>query len=223
MNTGRNIIIPASLTGGTVILSVLTGLISGVSAGVVLFRALLIAAVTFIFAMAAVWVVKTYLPELLMSDGRESSSKNDSAGASSDQAGSRVNIVMDNETDNPGGAPFTGADNTGQVHELDNGDIQIAESEGNVHNSKLEETAMESVAIQGGGASVDVLPSLDNLDFGTSAAEHSEDSDEMEVETPSEPEVSLRSSHGGSGMAENSDPAEIAKAVKTVLSRDQQK
>ncbi len=221
MKAGRNIIIPASLTGGALILSVLIGLLSGVSAGVVLFRALITAAVTFVFVMGSAWAVKTYLPELLISDGSESPSKNDSDQASSDQAGSRVNIVLDDDSDNPGGASFAGQPE--QLDELEDGENQIAESDGNVHNSKLEESAMDTVTIQGGGASVDVLPSLDNLDFGSSSAGRSDDPDDMDVETPSEPEVSMRSSQRGSGMADNSDPEEIAKAVKTVLSRDQQK
>ena len=221
MKTEFNIIIPASLTGGATILSVITGMVSGVSTGVVLLRAIITAVITFLFVMASRWAVKTFLPELLTSGDNETPGQTGTTAAAAEQAGTRVNIVMDDDPEAPAGNLRMDGDLDGQVDRLDTGDNQFAEPDGNVHNSKPEESAMETVTILDGGNSVDVLPSLDNLNFGTVSGSSQEEPEDLD--NPSESEVSLSSPQGGSDLGANSDPAEIAKAVKTVLSRDQQK
>ncbi len=223
MKAGHNIVIPASLTGGAAILSVLTGLISGVSAGVVLVRALVSAVIAFLFIMTSSWVIRKFLPELLSDQAGQSSeaSRNSRDTSPSGQAGSRVNIVMDEHSDAAGNGFSRDSEMAGQMDRLDNNDNQIAESDVKVHNSKPEESDMESISIQGGAESVDVLPSLDNLDLGVGNSRSDREDSQVDDVSP-EPEVSLNSS-GASAMDGVNDPAEIAKAVKTVLSRDQQK
>jgi hypothetical protein len=98
---------------------------------------------------------------------------------------------------------------------LDSLDNKIAEETENVHNNKPEESDF-GPTVSSRGNDLDILPSLDTLELNTgSASQLSEELDSVDTDTAV--------SADKVDQAGSFDPAEIAKAVKTVLVRDQQK
>ncbi len=220
LKTGSNIAIPASLTGGATILSIITGAVSGVSPGTILIRGAATAVLSFGFIFACVWLIKTFLPELTEEVENKDSRKTDDSGKAG-ESGQNVNIVMPAEP--PGaasGIPTTREfpeeqEFSGLTNPIDQMDNKIAESDENVHNNKPEVSEINTSFLSGGNH-LDVLPSLDTLDLNTGAVSSNEEED-LTVE----PAAAAAPVGNGSFNGSN-DPEEIAKAVKTVLKRDQQ-
>ena len=137
------------------------------------------------------------------------------------ESGQNINIVMPAESPGavPGSPPFREVQGEpeigGLTHPADQMDNKIAESEENVHNNKPEVSEASTTGFSGGN-NLDVLPSLDTLDLNTGAVSSNEEEDLTEEPAAASAPVSDSSFTG------SNDPAEIAKAVKTVLKRDQQ-
>ncbi len=209
-----NVIIPASVSASAALLSGLTGFFSGVTPGVVLVRAVAAALLAGLFVFLADWLVKNYLPEL--------KSINDSGEAdSSAGSGGRVNIVMPDEMPGtagsesdsgiPGENPLVVPSESG-----DAGNNEIAESSDILHNNKPEESDLADAV----GGEVDTLPNLDSLEISLdSSSEEVGDAGQVDSVSP-EPSSASGPNIGPGG---NEDPETIAKAVKTVLARDQHK
>ena len=220
MKTNSSIAVPASLAGGATILSVITGAISGVSPGTILIRGAVTAVLSLGFIFTCTWLVKTFLPELTEED-EQKDSKGTGKSGKVEGSGQNIDIVMPAE---PPGAVYGDLSSreipgeqefSGLTHPVDQMDNKIAESDENVHNNKPEVSGLDS-AVFSGGNNLDVLPSLDTLDLNTGAVSSNEEEDLTEEPAAAAAPV------GDSSFNGNTDPAEIAKAVKTVLKRDQQ-
>lgn len=218
-------LVPLSIAGLTALLSMLTGFISGVNPFMIIVRGLITALFAAFFVLLVDWLIKSFLPEL-----SNLNSKNPEQAEQPETAGGRVNIVMPDEMPQPAvvareaAAESNGAvENNGNdedVEELtsldeDQSDNEIAESTESVHNNKPEELDNTAAAAE----SLDTLPNLDSLEISIGSS-----SDQVAAVEPMD-SVTPSPSRGGSGvdLGENEDPEIIAKAVKTVLARDQQK
>ena len=214
MKFGHDLVLPASITGGASILSILTGLLNGVSVGVILIRALLTAVITLLFVLTASRLARKFLPEL--SESTDNGKSHPGSENSPPVTGSRVNIVMDDDT-GMSAAPI-GPSEGDFPQDMDNLGEKIAESAGNMHNNKPNVPDSGPVMTHDGDT-LDVLPSLDNLELGSYS---NSSSDELVIEEEPEATASSGFSQDKDVPGGVNDPAEIAKAVKTVLKRDQQ-
>lgn len=214
--------LPLSVAGIAALLSVLTGFFSGVTPAMILIRGVVTALLAAGFIVLADWLVKTFLPELSTLD-KGSSSEEEKTPA----GGSRVNIVMPDEMpatrnsdENSRDEGMTGAQDddadAAELKSLDEAgsDNEIAESTESVHNNKpeLSDTASDGA--------VDTLPNLDSLEIHIDSAGADAPGEEP-LDNVAEPSPSAKG--GDVDLGENGDPEIIAKAVKTVLARDQQK
>lgn len=218
-------LVPLSVAGFAALLSMMTGFISGVNPLMIILRGLFTALLAACFVFLVEWLIKTFLPEL--------SKLNSNDSVQSGQAetpGGRVNIVMPDEMPQPAvvareaAAESNGADKNGkdddEIEELtsldeNQSENEIAESTESVHNNKPEEHDIVAAA----GESLDTLPNLDSLEISIGSSSEQEAAIEpMDSVTP--PPSSGRA---GVDLGGNDDPEIIAKAVKTVLARDQQK
>ncbi|QEN07873.1 hypothetical protein EXM22_07670 [Oceanispirochaeta crateris] len=215
MNKNSKNILPLSIGGGAGLFSILTGVISGVSPGMLLIRGFFSGAFASGFVFITAWLIKTYLPELVQI------SENKPSGENQDETmGNRVNIVMQDDLHEP----TANVQNQSKLTSLsENGPSEgqdlneIAESQENVHNNKPEDS---DIGIDGSDG-LDTLPNLDSLEIsmGNSSEEmHSSDNFES---AESEPVGNIRP--GAFEPGDHGDPSDIAKAVKTVLARDKQK
>ncbi len=208
-------ILPLSVSGGAALVSIIVGMISGVTPGTLLVRGLLSAVAAAAFVLLSSWLVNTFLPELSSLETRTGAGPESAAGP-----GSRVNIVMsddsddssDSDSDLPGDGPSYRSTGSG-----DGDDIEIAESAGSVHNNKQNDFDTDNLDSEG----LDTLPNLDSLEInmggGSSSSGYGGDDGLVSEETVSSVKVSDKQS------SQHGDPEEIAKAVKTVLARDKQR
>ncbi|MDA3957839.1 hypothetical protein [Oceanispirochaeta sp.] len=212
MNKG---ILPLSVGGGAALVSVLTGLISEVSPGMMLVRGLFSAMTATAFVFMAGWLFKTYLPELGQSEDNKSSDENQN-----ESMGKRVNIVMQDEMSEPGNQENSASRMSLSDIDDPSGSSEkneIAETAENVHNNKPEDPDIGSAAAVG----LDTLPNLDSLEISIgSSSEQMESGDNFETAAPEAP-ITIRK--GTIDPKEQGDPSDIAKAVRTVLARDKQK
>jgi hypothetical protein len=218
-------IIPLTIAGLTALLSMLTGFISGVNPLMIILRGLITAFLAAFFVLLVEWLIKSFLPEL-----SNLNSKDSEQPGQPETPGGRVNIVMPDEMPQPAvvareaaaesnGAGENGGDDD-DVEELtsldeNQSENEIAESTESVHNNKPEEPDIAAAAAE----SLDTLPNLDSLEINIGSS-----SEQVAAVEPMD-SVTPPPSSGGSGvdLGENSDPEIIAKAVKTVLARDQMK
>lgn len=213
-------IVPLSVAGGAAFLSMITGFLSGVNPARIMMRGLAAAAMAAGFVLFVEWLVKTFLPELSQLDrGGSVSSSEVPAG------GSRVNIVMPDEMPEPAQAareaqpvssPPSQSNEEGELESLDGktSEIKIAESTENVHNNKPEESDIAAAAAD----PLDTLPNLDSLEISIGSTSVATGAAEP-VDSVS---PSPLNGNKDVDLGENGDPEIIAKAVKTVLARDQQ-
>ena len=208
-------ILPLSVGGGAALFSIITGLISGVSPGMMLIRGFLSALAGFCFIFFAGWLIKTYLPEL----GQFNENK-PSDGSQEENMGNHINIIMQDDIPEEGmsendGTMMSGSDSNELSGNRDQN--EIAETAEKVHNNKPEDSDIGSAEDNG----LDELPNLDSLEISMgSSSEEMQSSDNFESAEP-EPVKSKRP--GAINPSEHGDPSDIAKAVKTVLARDKQK
>lgn len=213
MKSGSNVIFPASLAGGAAILSVLTGIISGVSAGAVLLRGGAAALSALGFALFSGWIIKKYLPELAALGGSDAEEEMGRSGPPPE--GSRVNIVMPEEAPRSSGLQEGEA---GSGIPPAAGGEQASFSDGAIQTGPAAPGISSSEGVPVSPAAVDGLPSLDTLELtGGSSSSDEEGPAAEELASPGGSSSGNQVDLGG-----NNDPAEIAKAVKTVLKRDQQ-
>ncbi len=214
------VIIPVSVSASAALLSALTGFFSGVSPGTIILRGLAAALIAGLFVMVSDWLVKNYLPEL-------KSISNDKPGGTADrESGGRVNIVMPDEMPGHGGTAASAASassggdgsiprDTAAGSEGQNN--EIAESSDILHNNKPE----DSDTADGVEGEVDTLPNLDSLEISMGSS--SEDLGEAGGGGQLDSVTPAASDSGGMSTGQEEDPETIAKAVKTVLARDQHK
>ena len=208
--------------GAAFILSFLIGLFSGSGFLILLLRAFIFAVVFFGLSCLVFWLLAQFVPELLSGGGE------DDLGFS--LSGSRVDISV-------GDGPITGAfpsDGSESVDDIASrpppprSKSQGLDQEGNAGynadgevDGELEEIDDEpaSGGRPGRSGSGDALPDIDGLAEDTSgSAVNAEDAEEISFDGP-EP-ARRASSSRKSDMGGDFDPKELAKAIQTVLKRD---
>lgn len=213
--------IPLSVACGVACLSMITGFLSGVNPLKIMMRGLVSAAFAAGFVFFVDWLIKAFLPELSDLGGGSAVKSSDTSAS-----GGNVNIVMPDEMPEPAQAAreaetaSSDPESSGNMGVFESPDgnpseNEIAESIERVHNNKPEESDTAAAAAD----TLDTLPNLDSLEINIgSAGEDTGSDDTVDSVAPSP-------SRGGGevDLGGNDDPEIIAKAVKTVLARDQQK
>lgn len=212
-------LVPLSAAAAAALLSMITGFLSGVDPVNIMLRGLFAAFLAACFVFLVEWLIKTFLPELSNLNNKGSEEVIQPV-----REGGRVNIVMPDEMPEPANVAREAAvksaadpDEEGELEPLDENpsENEIAESTESVHNNKPEEPDTAAAAVE----SLDSLPNLDSLEISIgSSSEEVSAAETLDSVTP--PPSSGR---GNIDLGENGDPEIIAKAVKTVLARDQQK
>lgn len=220
MKSQSQLIVPLSVGGAAALLSILTGFISGIPVGGILTRALLSGVLGGGFAFLAGWLVMTYLPELAALNESKSDGE---TPAPEPRTGQRVNIVMEDDGPSEGSQSSSGTNSQdsepGQKASNDN---EIAESGEILHNNKPDDSDSINDLVD----NLDALPNMDSLEInmGGSASDTADESDSIDSVSEESPASETSLSSGTSvNPGEKGDPSEIAKAVRTVLARDQQK
>jgi hypothetical protein len=209
-------------------LSALVGIFAGVAFGWILVRAIAFGAVMGAVALGAAWLVRRVLPGLIPDrpgEGRDVDESIFSAGAPEPAVGSRVDIVL------PGGEADGEAEEVEQADEpapvgeavepeprqadeislIDEGErAGGAEAAMPAHQASAERDARPEAIDD-----LDVLPDLDGFTDTFAAAEFSS-SGGAAAQAQARPEE-----HGSSRPSDGLDPASLAKAVRTILKRDQ--
>lgn len=217
---------------GAAVLSALVGVIAGVEFIWIVLRALLFGAVMGAAALGAVRLARNFLPGLVPDQSGEAVEKADSifsAGAEEPMAGTRVDIVL------PGGEAEPGAAGDGdaeadQVDEAEFASLEAEAEQGTAPDGGLADGrerapgAAAAVPAQPESSSrearpegiedLDVLPDLDGFTDSFAAAEFSSSGGGAQAQARPEAGSSSRSADG-------LDPASLAKAVRTILKRDQ--
>ncbi len=232
------IAVPAGV--GALVLSVLVGLIAGVSFGTVVVRAVAWAA---LFAGAAVGLaalVERFIPELVDGDASPGSE-----AASRSSAGARVNIVVEDDDTDAGverepaatGARATvlpvGDDESDAERQagpasaelVDAVAEQLADDEEAVMSQAIEEER-NGAAVEVDDGAIDEMPDIGAFagSFVSSDYEQTEGSPDGEMDDSvslPDPTRTDGSRSGGSGEVNaGNDPATIARALQTMLKRD---
>lgn len=205
---GSKIRISATIGIAAFILSVIVAIFSRIPFGYIVLRAVLIGACVFGLSLAAFFLIEKQLPELL-----------DSQGDGADSPVIDISIDDNSDTEGP---PIPSYASLRQKDE--DGDADIVEIVKEVEELDAEELLPEAESADGNTDSVirpsvsldelDTLPDMDNLSntFSTDA--------ELGASQVSEESVAGTGSWS-SGSSSAGDPAVLAKAVQTLLKRDQ--
>jgi hypothetical protein len=225
---------------GAAVLSALVGVIAGVEFIWIVLRALLFGAVMGAAALGAVRLVRSVLPGLVPDRPGEAVEKADSifsAGAEEPMTGTRVDIVLPGGEAGPGaaeavepGAGETEAESADRIDEAEFASLEAEADQGTASDAGLADGresapgAAAAVPAQPEASSrearpegiedLDVLPDLDGFTDSFAAAEFSSSGGGAQAQARPEAGSSSRSSDG-------LDPASLAKAVRTILKRDQ--
>lgn len=224
----RYLRVAAPIGGGALIVSLVVGLLAGVSFGTVLLRALVSGALFAAAGVGLMAVTPALLPGLLDPSSPGGDNGSEPAGADGEgreaaqpSAGSRLNIVVE-ETDEP-------ADNEDDDLEEGSSDDLVEEVE---EQSVTDEQAVMKAAIEEeqDGNSVEIDDTmLDEMpDIGSFAGSFSSSAETEEgdagPESGSDQPISPSGEHsaGGTGSTggQGFDPETIAKALRTVIERD---
>jgi hypothetical protein len=218
---------------GAAALSALVGAFAGVVFIWIVFRALIFGAVMGAAALGSAWLVRRVLPGLIpdrRGEGREGAESIFSAGAPEQAVGARVDIVLpggESEDEVEEAEPEDAEGEDGVLLERDAADSGRGQAEEVSLIDEEESSAGAAAAIPSPQAGadrdarpeaiddLDVLPDLDGFTDSFAAAEFSSSGGAAAAAQarPEEP-GSTRSSDG-------LDPASLAKAVRTILKRDQ--
>lgn len=234
--------ISAIAAGAAFILSFLIGIISGAGFVYILVRALIFAAVFFVLASLAYWLVTQFIPELMNGENPDTERAGDQA------LGQNVDLSVDDEHDisyRAASGPDAGAETEETESIMDNEkndeDADILDTEvgdnpaaAGTFSSPLDQNDIEGYTdndvseSEKTGASpalpldvvedVDALPDLESMSdsFISPIGEESEN-DDAKADT-----VSLYSGTKTSRSSDGSfDPREMASAIQTILKRDQ--
>jgi len=233
--------------GVAFVLSLVIGLMSGTAFSAILLRAFVFALVFFALSGLGFWLVSRYLPELL--GGAEAGGGGDIDDFDISVPGSRVNISV-GETPVEGAFPGDASEDLDNIdgkssagsNTADNNtaffsepaDLQTAGSQAEssqVENSPLDQEKKTEYNQKGDftddiGSLVDPetfekemeeeLPDMGNIGEGFAESEQS-----MEAENFDAPPEPRRSSSKKPALADDFNPKELAKAIQTVLKKDE--
>lgn len=196
-------------------ISVLSGLIGGVGVSSVLIRLVLVAILFSLLGAAINFVALTFL-----SNGESSSVETPSA-SSGESEGNRVNIVLEDEN--------SGAADVIDEPESDSstGEIEY-NSTGHEKENNLGERSLKVDSDMTTSFDIDTLPDLGAFSSAFSQEEHEEEKSTDSGEESGYNENASFSSGGrlssqgiAGTIAEQNSPEDIAKAVKTVMKREE--
>ena len=222
------------------ILSFLLGIFSGALFWVLLVRAVGFALLFFILVMGARWLLSQFVPELLNPsevDAEEEKADSADHAPGEDHLGKLVDVSVDDESTMETGGGFSvespgreaeeeeefalGLDQQGQ----DGYTGEAGEDTGSVH------PATTTAALPSGSVEdIDVLPDLESLSDSfispvTEGMDNGEDNDTSMSGTYTKSGVPISGGSRGSGKTpkggDSFDPQEMAKAIQTILKRDQ--
>ncbi len=216
----RNVIVASA--GFAFILSAIAGIAGGVPAVTLFLRALAWAIAFAAFSAAAMTVVRRYLPELLP----DRSGSPTASGAA--ETGTGVNIVLPEEPPDgysygDGGEPEDGAYDDGEPEDLD-GDIveEVTEVSDRIRGD-TSAGIDDDGGFAGASGSVDEISDVGEL-VGTDSADALPDLDTFS-DTFAGPVGSIDEGPDrsrGSRTGDEQDPVIMAKAVRTILKKDQE-
>jgi hypothetical protein len=194
--------------GAGFVLSLLIGIISGAGLFIALLRALAFAVVFALFAGGAYWAISQFLPELLSPD---------SGDLGEEVPGSRVNISVDGDTGEYGGALDPNSDSFGEnVLGLDQnseeGYTSREETGERPPSGASISIAVPSAADADGSGGVDMLPDLDAMAEAFIPAV-----DEGQSQGVSRPPGGNRPEK----LDGDFNAKEMASAIQTILKRDE--
>jgi hypothetical protein len=216
------------------VVALLSGLIGGVSFGILVLRTFLGTALFAGLGAGVSWVFGRYLPEIF-----NAGEPQQTAGRE-EEPGEEVDIVLPEENPHEAGADelggleteeeaaaegaaevedlddFGAEDMSGELEEVEEGD---AEDEGVAAETAADEPAedvdgAEAASLDDGFAEFDSMPALDVL-------EQEEDPEEEALARTEEDPPGLKGGKNVDVMGSAHDPAEAAKAIKTWLRKDE--
>jgi hypothetical protein len=218
--------------GAAFVLSLLIGVFSRTAFSVILVRGFVFAVVFFALSGMVFWLVSRYLPELLSGGG---------AGGGGDDldipaSGSHVDISVGSPVagafpedasdaiDDIAGSPSTGSYTARPSSEaaLSQAEYTPLDHEGNTGYNQ--ERGIDGNIGSPGGGGLGALEGTNGEalpDMGALAEGAVEDEQEVETEDFDSPESSPRSSSKKPAMEGDFDPKELAKAIHTVLVKDE--
>jgi hypothetical protein len=213
---------------GAFLLSALVGALAGVSVGWLLLRALIFGAVMGAAALGVARLARTFLPGLIPDRDGDGGEQAFPAGSAEAPAGSRVDIVLPGGEDEADSIDAeAGAEEAELAEEArpadGDGEPRPAEEPSLMEDRGPAAPAMPSAHIGSdrdarapeGIDDLDVLPDLDGFTDSFAAAEFSSSGG-----TPAAVRAAPEDS-GSSRTSDALDPASLAKAVRTILKRDQ--
>jgi hypothetical protein len=187
---------------GAMAIALLAGIIGGVAFGTLLLRAILGGLIFVIGAMAVQLLVRRFLPELIELSG----------GSSSGDVGGRVDMVVDEDIDllTPVEEPAFGEDqddtDAEEVSEIGEDDEELVEEVSEVGQGDDVESPVPPRVPDVDVSSVDKLPDLDGF------VDSFQDDGTVEIVDEDE---------DGVAMPGGQDAQTIAKAIQTVMKRDE--
>ncbi|WP_394706921.1 hypothetical protein [Marispirochaeta sp.] len=202
----------AGPAGFAFIVSFLVGLISGVGFGSIILRALLSAMIFAGIGMGISLIGKTLFPELVLDENNTTDQDTDGDGEPEKASGGTVDITLeDDEEDNNTVTPQSGgglfSEDDEFVEEIQSSSSTEPEAVVSGEENGESDEALDSFE------SVDGLPSLDAF---SDSFESSWDTDSSGGSAASGQEADIDI------MGETQNPGEVAKAVKTMMKRDQE-
>ncbi len=187
---------------GATVIALLAGIIGGVAFGTLLLRAILGGLIFAVGAMAVQLLVRRFLPELIELSG----------GPSFGDVGGRVDMVVDEDIDllTPVEEPIFGEDQDERsaegVSEIGEGDEELVEEVSEVGQGEDVESPVPPRVPDVDISSVDKLPDLDGF------VDSFQDDGTVEI---------VDEDDDGVAMPGGQDAQTIAKAIQTVMKRDE--
>ena len=190
--------IVAVFSGSAFVLSIIAGIAGGVSFPVLLLRALAGVIVFGGMGYGAVYVLRKFLPELFESES-ESEVTAEEAVESEEQNGRNVDIVIEDEDDDTSAVMVEGA-------EVPESGVNM-EEEVLIPAAGTVEDTVETVVEE----NTDELPNIEAFSDTFSSAELEQGNEE-----------SLTGSAAVDIMGQEEDPGTVAKAIRTMMKKDQE-
>jgi len=218
--------------GAAFVLSLVLGLVSGTAFSVSLLRAFVFALVFFALSGLGFWLISRYLPELL-NDAEADGGGGDMDDYDISVPGSRVNI---SEGEIPIEGAFPEDDASDAVDDIAGSPSTPSSRESSLSQAEISPLDQEKKTgyNQGRDITDDIGSLVDQGDFAEGKAEalpdmgsigegfvEGEGGQSMEEDDFAPPEEPLRNSSKKPTMADDFNPRELAKAIQTVLKKDE--
>ncbi len=180
-------------SGGAFLLSLIAGIAGRVSFGSILLRASIGGIAFGVLAFLLSFIIRKFLPELFGDEG------SDSAVNIEETAGSNVDIVIDDEE----------VVSTDNQTEMDTGTME--EEVPVFSNNVAEEEPLDEIPVAAEEGESDTLPNIETFSEVFDSATENQDA-----------RTSLTGSVSVDIMGQEEDPGTVAKAIRTIMHKDQE-